>query len=268
VIERVRRRIRVAARALAPVALLATGACFATRNDVAVLQSDIAAMRAEAARADSARAAQVDRVLASLGLATDSLRALSARSLRFQGDVRGELTSMGQQLITIQELTGQSQRRLQELRAGLEQRAEEVGVPPASPGGATPPGAAATPGPGQLFQIAVEQYRRGSFGAARAAFQEYLRAYPTGTDAAEAQYYLAESHAGEQNMAAADSAYAAVVTRYPSSPRAATALYKRALAQQTAGRTAQSRALLERVVKEYPRSEEAVLAREALRAPR
>jgi TolA-binding protein len=69
-------------------------------------------------------------------------------------------------------------------------------------------------------------------------------------------------------MAAADSAYAAVVTRYPSSPRAATALYKRALAQQTAGRTAQSRALLERVVKEYPRSEEAVLAREALRAPR
>jgi tol-pal system protein YbgF len=267
VIERVRRRIRAAARLLAPVALLATGACFATRKDVAVLQGDIAALRADASRTDSARAAQVDRVLASLGSANDSLRALSSRSLRFQGDVRGALQVMNEQLITIQELTGQSQRRLQELRAGLEQRAEDVGVPPAGAVAGTPP-VTGTPGPGQLYQIAFEQYRRGSFGAARAAFQEYLRVYPAGTDAAEAQFYLAESYAGERNAAAADSAYAAVVTRYPSSPRAATALYKRALAQQSAGRTAQARALLDRVVKEYPRSDEAVLAREALRAPR
>ena len=266
----VRRRIlnvQAAARALAPVALLATGACFATRKDVAVLQGDIAAMRAESARLDSARSAQVDRILASLGLASDSLRALSSRSLRFEGDVRGELKEMTAQLITIQELTGQSQRRLQELRAGLEQRAEDIAPQPVA-GDTSRAAVPAGPGPGQLYQLAFEQYRRGSFGAARAAFQEYLRVYPAGTDAAEAQFYLAESYAGEKNAAAADSAYIAVVTRYPQSPRAPTSLYKRAMMHQAAGRAPRAREIFDRIVKEYPRSDEAVLAREALKAPK
>ena len=61
-----------------PVACLATGACFATRSDVRVLQGDILSFRQEAARADSARARQLASVVASLGTVGDSLRETSA----------------------------------------------------------------------------------------------------------------------------------------------------------------------------------------------
>ncbi|MDX2184123.1 MAG: hypothetical protein SFW08_09075, partial [Gemmatimonadaceae bacterium] len=100
--------------------------CVATRNDLRVLQADLAVIRAEAARNDSARVRQVNEVLQAvraLRTTGDSLRALSQRVAKWQGDQKEELYAMQQQLLTIQELTGLSQRRLLELRANLEERA-------------------------------------------------------------------------------------------------------------------------------------------------
>jgi tol-pal system protein YbgF len=274
-----------AVRSLTPVALLATGACFATQSDVRVLQNDLQIMRTESAMADSVRRAQLDTIIASLGRNRDSLESMGARLGKFQGDVREELYSLGQQLIQVQELTGQSQRRLQELRASLDQRAQELAAPPAvgaqdtvvvpavstSPGG-TAAGAApttpTTPGPNQLFQLALDQLRRGSTGAARTGFQDLLRQYPTADIAPDAQFYLAETIAAEGNAAAADSAYAEVVAKYPQSQRAPTAAYKRAVAHQRAGRIDQARTAFTQLVERYPRSEEAALAREQLRTLR
>lgn len=120
-------------RALAPLALVVTGGCFATRSDMRVLQGDILNFRTEAARADSARARQVAAVAAALGTVADSVRAASDRLARFQGDTRGDLRSIQQQLLQVQELTGQSQRRLQELRAEMEARPPQAVVPPVAP---------------------------------------------------------------------------------------------------------------------------------------
>ena len=275
-------------RSLAPVAFVATGACFASQSDVRMLQNDVQIMRTESAIADSVRRAQLDAVIAALGRTSDSLRVMSAQLGRFQGDVREELYSLGQQLIQVQELTGQSQRRLQELRASMEQRAQELAAPvtvppPETAPGATPPpanappaqapagappGGAAAPGPNQLFQLALDQLRRGSTGAARMGFLDLLRQYPTSDIAPDAQFYLAETYAAEGSAAAADSAYAEVATRYPQSQRAPTAVYKRAVAHQRAGRIEQARAGFNQVVDKYPRSEEAALAREQLRTLR
>ena len=271
-------------RSVAPVAFLATGACFATQSDVRLLQNDLQIMRTESVIADSARRAQLDAIIATLGRTQDSLRSMNVQLGRFQGDVREELYSLGQQLLQVQELTGQSQRRLQELRAALDRRAQELANPAepppadttAAPGGtpATPagPGAAsampAAPGPNQLFQLALDQLRRGSTGTARLGFQDLLRQYPTADIAPDAQFYLAETYAAEGNAAAADSAYAEVATRYPQSLRAPTAVYKRAVTHQRAGRTEEARAGFTQVIEQYPRSEEAALAREQLRTLR
>ena len=259
--------MRRALRSLAPIALVATGACFATREDVRVLQSDLQAMRTESARADSARRAELSRVIATLSTVSDSIGNVSARLTKLQGDVRGDLYSIGQQLIQVQELTGQSQRRLQEMRADLEARNQAASQPPA-PGGAastsTGPGAG-TPGPNQLFQLSLEQLRRGSAGAARTGFQTLLQQYPTADVVPDAQFYLGEAYRAEGNRAAADSAYAVVVTKYPDSPRAPTALYKRALAMEEQGNTTGARAALNQLIQKYPRSDEAALARERLR---
>jgi tol-pal system protein YbgF len=270
-------------RRLAPVFVMATGACFATTNDVRVLQSDVQALRQEQARKDSAMLQALEELMVSLRRQNDSLRNLSDRLTRTQGDVRGDLYTINQQLLQIQELTGQSQRRLQELRSSIEARQQEAvqttpttttprdtvrdtvraGVaPPAAAPSGVPAGA---PGPNQLFQSSLDQLRRGSPGSARRGFEELLRLYPTSDVAGEAQFYLGEALAAEGNVAAADTAYATVVSKYAQSPRAATALYKRALLLEQRGNIAQARTALNDIVRRYPRSDEAQLARERLR---
>ncbi len=277
-------------RRLLPLALLATGACFATREDVQALHTDVQTLRADNARSDSARRAALDGVVASMNIVRDSLGLLSARVVKMQGDVRGDLYDVGQQLLQIQQLTGQSQQKVQELRAMLDQRQNDIAsssAPPASgvspqptPGGTTSPsavprtggaapppaaGAGATPGPNQLFQISLEQLRRGSPGAARTGLLQLLQQYPTSDLVPDAQFYLGEAYHQEGNAAGADSAYAAVVTRFPTSPRAPTALYKRALGMEEKGNITGARGLLNDLVQRYPRSDEASLAKDRLR---
>ena len=257
-------------RIVAPTAAVLLGGCLASKNDVIVLQTQLRSMQDASYRADTARSAQIDRVLTQVMLANDSVRAVSGRLGRLQSAVATDHYEMGRQILQIQELSGQSQRRLQELRASLEERTQAASTAGAAAASGTPGVAdttrgAAAPGPAQLFQTSLDQLRRGSSTVARGGFEELLRNYPQSDDAPEAMIYIAETYAAERNVVAADSVYGLVVTRYPSSPKAATALYKRALTYRAAGRTAQARAALERVVKDYPRSDEAALAREQLR---
>ncbi|HUQ45648.1 MAG TPA: tetratricopeptide repeat protein [Gemmatimonadaceae bacterium] len=252
-------------KAVAPAALLLLGGCLASKRDVFELQSQLSSMQAASARADTARSAQVNRVLDQVVQSNDSVRALSARLAKLQSSVATDHYEMGRQILQIQELSGQSQRRLQELRASLEERAQTAAVAPAPVPGDTSRPAPPGPGPAQLFQSSLDQLRRGSATVARGGFEELLRTYPNSEDAPEAMIYIAETYAAERNQVAADSVYGLVVQRYPSSPKAATALYKHALSLRAAGRNAAARAALDRIVKMYPRSDEATLAREQLR---
>jgi tol-pal system protein YbgF len=258
-------------RALAPVAALCLAGCLASKQDVFLLQNQLVSMQAAAARADTARSAQITSVLNEVVQANDSVRMLSARLAKLQSTVATDHYEMGRQILQIQELTGQSQRRLQELRASLEERSQMAVAPTPVPvaGDTSRPSSAAPapggPGPAQLFQSSLDQLRRGSSRVARGGFEELLRSYPNSEDAPEAMIYIAETYAAERNQVAADSVYGLVVQRYPTSPKAATALYKHALSLRSAGRTATARAAFERIVRDYPRSDEATLAREQLR---
>jgi tol-pal system protein YbgF len=223
-------------------------------------------------------------VITVLGAVSDSMTALASRTSRYQAGFAQDMYAMQQQLVTIQELTGQSQRRLQELRASMEQRAQELGTQAPATGAAGAAGAApaagsapaatgpavpaAGPGPNQLFQLALDQLRRGSTGSARSAFQDLLRQYPQSDVAGDAQFYIAESYATEGKAAEADSVYALVVANHGTSSRAATALYKRGVAAEAARRPADARAFYEGVVRQFPRSDEAALARDRLAALR
>lgn len=261
---------RALRRAVGLLALVgpALGACVATRGDVRLLQDEMRALRSSVATADVARRAQADSILLTIARANDSLRALNARMARVQAvqaDATGTLYELGRQLITIQELSGQSQRRLQELRASLENRAQEAATTvqdtAAAPGGTLP-------GPNSLFELARDQLARGSPRAAREALDTLIVRYPTADVVPAAQFFIGEAYAQENKRAAADSVYNLVAARYPRSDRAPTALYKLALARRDAGQRAAAQTLLERIVREYPRTDEAVFAREQLRVMR
>lgn len=242
-------RLRVSALAAAGILVLSATGCLATRQDVEILQQDLRLVRAEAVRDDSIRAVQIQRL-------ADSLTALNRRVVEFRAETRGRLSTVDEQLTRTQEIAGQSQTRVQEMRAVLEQAR-----PAASDSGAAP-------GPNRLYQLGRDQFMRGSNTAARTAFQELLRSHPESDMAGDAQFHVAETYSAEGNNAAADSVYAIVATRYPNSQRAVTALYKRGVIAEQAGRRADARRYFNEVVSRFPRSDEAALARDRLRAPR
>jgi tol-pal system protein YbgF len=244
-----------------PVAALAVTGCMASKSDIRLLQDEIRTLRAMQSRADTARRTQTDSALFLIGRTNDSLRALAQRFGAFQATVGGELFEMGKQLITIQELAGMSQKRILELRATMEERAQSMTSTDTT-------GAPAAPGPAQLFQLSFDQLRRGSYGTARAGFEELLRRYPEFEEASAALLYIGQSFAEERRTAEADSVYALVVTRFPRSKDAPTALYKYGLSQLSQGKKVAARAALQRVVREFPSSTEAELAADRLRTIR
>lgn len=257
----------------APVfAATALAGCFATQSDVRVLQGDLELVRNESARADSVNRAKLDHILATMGnlnesvkIMSDSMATLNARMFRFRSDMSTSMTSVEQQLLQIQELTGQSQRRLQDLRASMEERQEAQQTSTAPAAGGAPAGAAdATPGPSQLFQAARGQMVQGSNAAARSAFQDLLTKYPQSDLAPEAQLSIATTYEAEGDTTSADSVYAYTAAKYPKSRSAATAVYKRAVLAQKAGKTEDARKLFQTVIKKYPNSDEAALSRDLL----
>jgi TolA-binding protein len=259
-------------RLVLPLALVVTGGCFATREDVRVLQDDLTRMQASQQSADSAHRAALEVVMEQLGRAQDTLRLLSGRTAKWQGDASENMYAIGQQLIQIEELTGQSQKQLGVLRGSLEAQHATASSPPGiggTPGPGSSPGDTARggggPGPEQLFQLALDQARRGSTGAARAGLTDLLRQYPNSDVAPEAHLKLAETYAQEGNATVADSGYQDVIARYPTLPIAATALYLHAGVLAAAGKTQPARDAYQDVIRKYPRSDEAVLAKDRLR---
>lgn len=255
-------------------AVLALGGCFATRSDMRILQGDILTLRQEQQRADSVRARQIAQVSASMAPVQDSLRALQRRLELNQGESRGEFRGIREMIIQLQELIGQNQAVLARMRAENEARATQVVQPPPAP--VTVPAAADTTtkapapppdiktGPNELYQLGLDQARRGSYGAAQAAFEELLREHPTSDLAPDAQYFLAVAYDDDGKYALADSAYTRMVREHPRSPRASTALYKMGLSLSKRGRRNDARAMMERITKDYPVSDAADLARDWL----
>lgn len=261
-----------------------------------ILQGDITAMRTEVLKNQLEQREALAQTQRLLQVASDSLTRVSARTVGIQGDVRGEMRAVREQLLQVQTLLGQSQATIARLRSEIEAR--NSALPPAAAGapatsateqppaptrgGTSRPGtpAASAPstaadtssgalvGPNQLYTTGRDQLLRGATATARMTFQELITNYPQSDYAADAQFWIAESLAKENNVPAADAAYAAVVSAYPTSPKAPTALYKRAQLVLKQGVTAQARQLFEQVVAKYPRSDRAELAAETLKTLR
>jgi tol-pal system protein YbgF len=244
--------------------VLGLAAGCALKGDVRKVDLQVQALQADIAKSDAARAAERDTILAAVRLLQQALTAQQAYLVQLRGDLRTELLSVQQQLVTVQELTGQSQQRLTELRSRIESQARQPDPGVAAAAGGAPVGPSgnpAGPGPDQMYDISLQQYRRGSLATARLGLREFLRVYPAHERAADAMYYIGESF----EQSAPDSAaavYDQLVKTYPNSPRAASALYKQGLLAEQRGDKALARAFYTRVMAGYPRSPEADLARQ------
>ena len=248
-------------RAAAAFALLVLGAC-ATTGDIRRLENELAQVRDVQTRRDAERARQITEVMRIQQQMLDSLGATRQAMRTLRGDVQNDLYGVQQQLVQLGELTGQSQRRLSELRAQLERRGEEIAQAAAAGDSMAPP---ATPSAEQIYETSLGQLRLGSAGTARSGFAELLRAHPTSERVPDALYYIGQSYETE-NADSALAYYDQVTRNHPESPRSASALYHIGLIRERANRTAEARQAYQRVVDTYPNSDEAALARDRLRA--
>jgi tol-pal system protein YbgF len=252
--------------ALAVGVLVTVASGCATKGSVMRVETQVLVLRAENARQDSARAAELARVIRLQQQTIDSLvqtrQAIRTLDMRLGNDV----TDILRQMLAVQEMTGQSQRQLSILKAQLDARAEAMDARPI----ATQPdtGAAQTRPPAasadQMFQGALDLHRRGSSATARRAFQDFLLQYPAHPYVPDALHFLGETF----ETATPDSAVARwneVLTRFPQSTRAPESLFKIGILASRRGDKVAAKAAFDRLIKTYPRSDYAEVARERLK---
>jgi tol-pal system protein YbgF len=244
---------------LVPLALATLGGC-ATKRDLRDLQTEMQSMR-------SAQTALLQEIRAEIRRQnTLLLDSLTTQDVRLRGDLANRLVQIERQLIQIQELTGQGQQGLAQLRQEL--RAQEEAARAAIAAANNPPaagGTAAAGDPEELFGAAKEALDRGSYATARAGFEEFLRAFPQHARAAEAQLLIGESREKAKESQPALAAYQRVVELHPNSTQAPTALLRAALLEVAAGNRSRARTMLTQLTTAYPRAPEVTQARAELR---
>jgi tol-pal system protein YbgF len=234
-----------------------------SKGDLQRVQDDIALFKAETARRDSARAAQLTELIRVQQRIMDSLTTSRRAVGQLRGDLASDLYNIQQQLVQLQELTGQSQQRLSELRTQLEARGEQIAT--TVPGDTARSGTSSAASADQMYEASLAQLRRGSTSTARLGLREMLRVYPNSERAGDALYFIGQSFAAE-NPDSATAYYEQVVQKYPTSSRAGSALYNLGLIAERRRETRKAREAYQRVVQRYPQSDEAALARDRLRA--
>ena len=263
-------------RTAASLALILLGGCLASKGDIRLLQDEIRATRAQIAvadtsrmRSDDARRAQIASLASSVERISDSLRSLNGRFSAFQANAAGQFDAVGQQIVQIQALLGQTTRGMAEARAQLEALREQgissSSSAPAPAGADTGKGAPAGPGPATLFTANYTEFRNGSYRTALRGFDELIRTYPDYSQVPLAQIYVGDAYKGIGNLAAADSVYQLVPVRYPKSSQAATGLYKHAMILWDGNKRVEARIFFNQVIRDYPNSPEAGLASDRLR---
>jgi tol-pal system protein YbgF len=244
--------------------LLAGLSACVSKGDLQRVQDDIALFKAETSRRDSARAAQLTEMIRVQQRIMDSLTTSRRAVGQLRGDLASDLYNIQQQLVQLQELTGQSQQRLSELRTQLEARGEQLAT--TAPSDTTSrQGTTAAASADQMYEASLAQLRRGSTSTARLGLREMLRVYPTSERAGDALYFIGQSFAAE-NPDSAAAYYEQVVQKHPKSSRAGSALYNLGLLAERRKETRKARESYQRVIQRYPQSDEAALARDRLKA--
>ena len=256
-------------RHVATVLILGLGAC-ATPGQVRRVETQLAVMERNQARADSARAAELTQIITLQRRMLDSLTSASRTIASIKGEMSAEFTESRRQMLQVQTLMGQSQQRLTELRNQLEARSDAPVVPPAgAPVDTTrnPTASigipAGTPSAEVLYSQAQRQLAQGSMTTARSAFRDLLKYYPTSPRVPDALYGIAESFATVPDSQFLY--YSDVERSYPRSSVAPRALFKLAVLEEQRGNRTQARVYYQRVIDRYPDWEDIELVRDRLR---
>ncbi len=175
---------------------------------------------------------------------------------------------------------GSLQQELESLRDALPQPgAPPPTVPTTSDAAALPDGTAPAPAPAataavpapagispdRLYTSSFADYSAGSYSLAIAGFESYLKSFPKGARAADAQLYIGQSYDADKKPNEALTAYDRVIANYPTATeQAASAYFKRGIILETMGQPDRARQSYEAAIKQYPTASAAILSKNRL----
>jgi tol-pal system protein YbgF len=118
------------------------------------------------------------------------------------------------------------------------------------------------------YDTALSMLREGRLEQSIAGFQEFLRNYPDGPLAGNAQYWLGEAYYVTRDFDNAKEAFVNLGVNYPNNEKIPDALLKLGNIYQELGEKARAREVLQKLVEAYPDSQAAGLAQKRLQSLR
>lgn len=238
------------------------GGCVAMRSDIQLLQAEMADMESEM-RADQ------DRLLREIRLQNEAIiDSLRLQDIRLRGDFTSKLVQIERQLVTIQELTGQGQQQLAELRESIRATEEAMRAQDTTSNAAAGGVGGGTDEPGDVFATAEAMFERGSLATARLGFQEFVSSFPTHDLVPRARLYIGEILEQEDEVDDAIEEYEWIIEQHAASAEAPSAMLRIALIERERGNDSRARSILNDITEVFPRSTEAEEARAELRRMR
>ena len=120
----------------------------------------------------------------------------------------------------------------------------------------------------EAYQKAFEELKQGRYEQAITAFAEFLKQYPKGEYAGNAQYWLGEANYVTRHFRVAEQEFKKVLEQYPDSPKVADAMLKLGYTYYELGEWDAARQMLTEVVSKKPNSSVARLAENRLQKMR
>jgi tol-pal system protein YbgF len=187
--------------------------------------------------------------------------------------IRNELAQLRGQIEVLTYELGEAKRRQRDLYTDLDSRLtrlETGGAPSAAFGDSAAFVAGATSGNNEAseqktYDAAMEQFKRGDYAGAAAAFAAFTATYPQSPLASSAQYWIGNAYFAQRNYRETIAAQTQLLQKYPDSPKVSDAMLNLASAQAELGDRMAARKTLQEIIARYPTSEAAAKARQRAR---
>jgi tol-pal system protein YbgF len=265
---------------IAAVSLSALAACFVPQSKIAQTDKDITTLRADVKAMKDQLAElrkRIDRVEPDVTGATDLQKSLADYGVRidqFATDLQilqGKLEENNFRLSEIGQKLDDRGFKVDELGQRVEELDKKVKAL-AEGGAAAAQGEqdkkkapAKAPEPSEVYRQAKNDYDAGNFDLSIAGFENYLKQFPSASQADNAHYWIGESYYSKKDYPKAIEAFSKLLKSHPKSAKAPAARLKIGYSYQNEKNVAKAKEHLQKVIKDYPSSKEAVLARERLK---
>lgn len=119
--------------------------------------------------------------------------------------------------------------------------------------------------PDAIYMKGLDIFKAGDMPAAREIFTKFLEQYPLHALAANAQYWIGETHYSEKSYEPAILAFQDVIKNFPANDKVPAAMLKQAMAFNAINDTKSARYVLKKLGEGFPKSDEAIKAKELLK---